>query len=223
MQKTIWENLTYGAEKNVSKETVYALCESLDLLAYIQGLAKGFDSVIGVDATPSGGQAQRLGIIRTLLKEHSPLLLLDEPTSELDVAGQRLVIEKLLSLRGTKTIVFITHNLAALERVDNIFFMAAGKLVENGSHAELVAKRGAYYEFLRVSFSLTEEGKKNQTNNDRVQAPEDASGEKKKKKFKERMDEALNAPHLKRERGRSKAVLAFDVKPIDKMTLNRNL
>ena len=64
-----------------------------------------------------------MGIVRTLIKEGAQLIMMDEPTSELDVESQKMVLDYLVSLRGKKTIMFITHNLTALERVDNILFL----------------------------------------------------------------------------------------------------
>jgi ABC-type multidrug transport system ATPase subunit len=174
MQKTLWENITYGARAfllfssflffsppppaHATREEVWAICQALNLHDFVRGLPKGYDSLIGTDVTPSGGQAQRFGIARTLLKEGAQLILMDEPTSELDVESQKMVLDYIIGLRGKKTVMFITHNLTALERVDNIYFLQNGKLEECGPHKELLRKKGSYYQFLKISFQMAGKG-----------------------------------------------------------------
>ena len=91
----------------------------------------------------SGGQRQRIAIARALLSQ-APFLILDEPTSALDPEHERHLVETLFALRGRRTIVLVTHRLELVVQCDRIFAMAAGRIVEEGTHRRLLARGGFY-------------------------------------------------------------------------------
>jgi ATP-binding cassette subfamily C protein CydC len=111
---------------------------------FIVKLPKGYETLIGEQGLRlSGGERQRLGIARALLKD-APILICDEPTANLDPHAERQVLETLFEIMQGKTALLITHRLIGLENVDEILVMEAGRIVERGSHAGLLAQGGLY-------------------------------------------------------------------------------
>jgi ABC-type multidrug transport system fused ATPase/permease subunit len=112
--------------------------------AFIEALPEGYDTVLSEGGRNlSGGQRQRIAIARALLTE-APFLILDEPTSALDPQHERHLVETLVTLRGRRSIVLVTHRLESVVPCDRIFVMEAGRIVEEGAHAELLARGGRY-------------------------------------------------------------------------------
>ena len=108
------------------------------------GLPAGYDTFIGEQGLRlSGGERQRLAIARALLKD-APILILDEPTANLDPATEKQVLETLLSVMKGKTALLITHRLVGLENVDEILAMEQGRVVERGTQAELLVCDGVF-------------------------------------------------------------------------------
>jgi ATP-binding cassette subfamily C protein CydC len=95
----------------------------------------------------SGGERQRLAIARTLIKD-APILILDEPTANLDALTEKQILETLFGVMRRKTSVLITHRLIGLENMDQILVMDHGQIVEHGTHAELIEKQGLYHRML---------------------------------------------------------------------------
>ena len=102
--------------------------------------------------TLSGGQRQRIAIARAVIRD-TPLLIMDEPTSSLDAASEKLVLEALDRLIQNKTAIVIAHRLSTIRRADIIFVIQDGRIVESGQHAELLEGSGLYATFYSLQFS----------------------------------------------------------------------
>ncbi|MGH7386665.1 MAG: ATP-binding cassette domain-containing protein, partial [Candidatus Rokuibacteriota bacterium] len=112
---------------------------------FIQALPLGYDTVLGEDgSTLSGGQRQRVALARALVRD-TPISILDEPTSALDVATEAQVWRNLEERLRGHTAIVIAHRLSTARRADRIVMLEAGAIVEQGSHDELMARRGAYF------------------------------------------------------------------------------
>ena len=120
---------------------------------FIERLPQGYQTLVGErGATLSGGQRQRIAIARAILRD-APLLLLDEATSALDAENERLVQQGLANLMAGRTTIVIAHRLATIQRLKRIVVMDQGKVVGEGSHAELVARGGLYARLADLQFS----------------------------------------------------------------------
>jgi ATP-binding cassette subfamily B (MDR/TAP) protein 1 len=108
----------------------------------------GYATQIGAKGVAlSGGQRQRLALARALLRRPQ-LLLLDEATSNLDSTSERLVQKAIENIAGSSTVIAVAHRLATIQNADVIFVLGSGKLLETGSHSELLSKRGVYYQMV---------------------------------------------------------------------------
>ena len=147
---TVAENIAYGAgERAVSREEIVAAARAAHALEFIERLPQGFDTPIGENgALLSGGQRQRLAIARALLKD-APVLVLDEATSALDNESERAVQAALETLMQGRTTLVIAHRLTTVERADRIVVMERGRIVESGTHAQLLAAGGRYAQLYR--------------------------------------------------------------------------
>jgi subfamily B ATP-binding cassette protein MsbA len=116
-------------------------------------MPQGLDTVVGDrGALLSGGQRQRIAIARALLR-NTPVLILDEATSALDTELERQIQEQLDALMQNRTTLVIAHRLSTVEKADRILVMDGGRVVETGSHAELLAKNGQYAVLYRMQFT----------------------------------------------------------------------
>lgn len=141
---TILENLVLGAKKELTFEEVNRVTEFVGIRRDIEEMPLNYQTELSNDGMEiSVGQKQRISLARALLTEAS-ILILDEATSGLDITNEQQIISNLLSLED-KTIIFIVHRLEIAKQCDKIFFIEEGKLIEQGSHDELIANRGAYY------------------------------------------------------------------------------
>ena len=104
----------------------------------------------------SGGQRQRIAIARALLTE-APILVLDEPTSALDPQHEQMITQTLGELKRHRTIILVSHRLSTVADCDQIFVMDDGRIVEQGTHDQLVAKRGLYFEMAKHQMKLADE------------------------------------------------------------------
>ena len=121
---------------------------------FISQFAEGYDTAVGEQgAQLSGGQRQRVAIARALLKD-APILLLDEPTAALDSESEREVQKALDALRQGRTTIVVAHRLQTIINADKIAVIENGAAVEQGAHAELIARDGAYRNFFAAQFGL---------------------------------------------------------------------
>lgn len=142
---TIAANIAYGSMRELSLADITAAAEAAHAMEFIRELPDGLDTFIGENgARLSGGQRQRLAIARALLK-NAPILILDEATSALDNESERHVHTALETLKSGRTSIIIAHRLSTIEHADRIVVLENGRIVETGTHRELLDKGGAYY------------------------------------------------------------------------------
>ena len=143
-------NVCFGAPVDAAKAR--AALAAANLADFVDGLPRGMATVIGHNGTQlSGGQRQRLAIARAIYKD-APILILDEATSALDSESERLVQQALETLMKGRTSLVIAHRLSTIERADRIVALEAGRVVEQGSHADLLAHRGLYARLHALQF-----------------------------------------------------------------------
>ena len=140
---TVGYNIAYGRE-NASQEDVIEAAKAAQIHDFIMRLPEGYDTQVGERGLKlSGGEKQRVGIARTLLK-NPPILLLDEATSALDSETEQGILESLRSMGKGRSVITIAHRLSTVVDADKIVVLENGHVVEEGSHAELLAKNGRY-------------------------------------------------------------------------------
>jgi ATP-binding cassette, subfamily B, bacterial len=141
----VWQNIAYGKPQASRAEIMHA-ADIANASEFIEKLPEGYDTMVGERGmTLSGGQRQRIAIARAILRD-APILILDEPTSNLDASSETLVVEALDRLMQGKTCIVIAHHLTTIRQANVIFVVKDGSIVEQGSHAELLALDGAYSE-----------------------------------------------------------------------------
>ena len=151
---TVRGNIAYGAPGQYSAAQIEAAAQAANAHAFITGLPDGYDTLLGERGTRlSGGQRQRLAIARALLTD-PPLLILDEATSALDTESERLVQEAVDRLLRGRTVFVIAHRLSTVVHADQILFLDRGEILERGTHAELLAARGAYHRLYSMQFGV---------------------------------------------------------------------
>lgn len=160
---TAAENVWFGdVSKTPSQERVNAALREAEAAKFVAKLPKGVNSYVnqwmesddgvkGVDL--SGGQWQRLALARNFYRD-SPIVILDEPTSAIDALAEARIFDRLFQQKQ-KTIITVSHRLSTVEKADMIFMLAHGKVVEYGTHAELVARHGAYYHMFESQLRRT--------------------------------------------------------------------
>jgi subfamily B ATP-binding cassette protein MsbA len=154
---TVSANIAYGRSGGASRAELEAATRAAHALDFIREMPQGFDTLIGENGVRlSGGQRQRLAIARALLKD-APILLLDEATSALDSESERHVQAALAELMRGRTTIVIAHRLSTIEHADRIVVLQRGRIVETGSHAELLARNGVYARLYRIQFALEQE------------------------------------------------------------------
>jgi subfamily B ATP-binding cassette protein MsbA len=141
---TVRNNIAYG-DPSRSDEEVIVAAKAAHAYDFIMELPNGFDTVVGESgARLSGGQQQRLSIARALLK-NAPILILDEATSALDTESEREVQKALENLMKNRTTFVIAHRLSTIKKADRIAVMQEGRIIEEGTHDDLLAKNGLYH------------------------------------------------------------------------------
>jgi len=146
---SIYNNIVFGME-GVSKEQVEEAAKIANAHDFIVQTEKGYQSSIGDRGTKlSGGQRQRITIARAILR-NPPILILDEATSALDSASERLVQEALFRVMQNRTSIIIAHRLSTIQHVDKIVVMQEGKIIEVGTHEDLIAANGVYRQLVKL-------------------------------------------------------------------------
>lgn len=154
---TIANNIAYGGLAGASREAITQAATDAYAIEFINKFDKGLDTEIGENGVKlSGGQRQRLALARALLK-NAPLLILDEATSALDTESERYIQAALQKVMGNRTTLVIAHRLSTIENADKILVIDAGRIVEEGTHRELLAKNGAYTRLHAIQFTDHEE------------------------------------------------------------------
>lgn len=143
---TIYNNIAFG-KKDASREDIIAAAKTALAHDFIMEMENGYDTIIGDRGMKlSGGQRQRLSIARAVL-QNPQVLILDEATSALDTESEYIVQQSIQKLMEGRTTIVIAHRLSTIRNADNILFIRAGKIVEHGTHDELMGKQDEYYNF----------------------------------------------------------------------------
>ncbi|HTR01144.1 MAG TPA: lipid A export permease/ATP-binding protein MsbA [Candidatus Acidoferrum sp.] len=150
---TVRDNVAYGELAGTPEAQIITALEHAHAMEFIRELPQGLDTVVGDDGLLlSGGQRQRLAIARALLK-NAPILILDEATSALDSASERHIQDALQYLMKGRTTLVIAHRLSTIEGADRIVVMDKGRIVESGTHQQLLAMGGTYASLHRLQFA----------------------------------------------------------------------
>ncbi len=150
----VLENIALG-DYQPDMQRVVQICHRLGMMDFVETLPNGFGTYLGENgASLSGGQKQRIAIARALYRDPE-ILILDEATASLDPDSEHFVQQaiRMLAVEG-KTIIFITHRLAAVQEFDRLYVLDKGKLVEEGNHAELIEREGKYFQMIRKQLVL---------------------------------------------------------------------
>ena len=152
-QGTIRENILLGADtkpEDVPEEAIEQACKDANIYDFVLSLPDGFNTVVGSKGSMlSGGQKQRVAIARALLRDPT-ILLLDEATSALDSESEKVVQAALDAAAEGRTTIAVAHRLSTIQKADMIYVFDQGRIVENGTHNELIYKRGRYFELVNL-------------------------------------------------------------------------
>ena len=150
--RTVRENIAYGQLEGSTDEQIIAAAKAAYAHDFIMSLPQGYDTPLGAQGLNlSGGQRQRIAIARAILK-NAPILILDEATSALDNESEYFIQRAFDAAMQGRTTIVIAHRLSTIENADRIVVMDQGKIVEQGTHAELLAMHGAYYQLHQRNF-----------------------------------------------------------------------
>lgn len=150
---TIAANIAVGEEVIDKSRLLYAV-ETANIRDFIESLPLKYNTKIGMEGNGiSQGQRQRLLIARCVYK-NPEFLFFDEATNSLDANNERIIMNKLTEFYRGKTVVIIAHRLSTVQNADNIIMLDRGRVVEQGSHKELIQKRGAYYTLVKNQLAL---------------------------------------------------------------------
>lgn len=148
---TVYENIAYGKE-NATREEVERVCRAAKIHSFIARLPNGYDTYLSDNAVNiSKGQKQLLTIARAMLLD-SPMLILDEATSNVDTRTEHIIQQAMTRLMEGRTCFVIAHRLSTIRNADKILVMDGGDVAEQGTHEELLAKKGMYYKLYRSQF-----------------------------------------------------------------------
>jgi subfamily B ATP-binding cassette protein MsbA len=147
----VWQNIAYG-KPGASRAEILRAAELANANEFIEKLPEGYNTVVGERGmTLSGGQRQRIAIARAIIR-NTPILILDEPTTGLDAASEKLVFEALDRLMEHKTVVVIAHRLSTIQRADIIYVLQSGRIEESGRHDKLLERSGLYARLYQLQF-----------------------------------------------------------------------
>ena len=150
--RTVRENIAYGLLQDATDEQVITAAKAAYAHDFIMALPQGYATQLGAQGLNlSGGQRQRIAIARAILK-NAPILILDEATSALDNESEYFIQRAFDSAMQNRTTIVIAHRLSTIENADRIVVMDQGRIVEHGSHVELIEKRGAYFQLHQRNF-----------------------------------------------------------------------
>ncbi|MGH8075829.1 MAG: ATP-binding cassette domain-containing protein, partial [Lysobacter sp.] len=149
-------NVAYGELENADAEALDRAVRGANAMEFVERLPDGLDTSIGSKGGRlSGGQRQRIAIARAMLKD-APILILDEATAALDTESERLVQDALNRLMPDRTTLVIAHRLSTIEHADQVLVLDQGRIVERGTHTELLAHDGLYAHLHRMQFREVE-------------------------------------------------------------------
>ncbi len=152
---TVAENIAYGRPDATDEQIAHA-AHLAGAAGFIEKLQHKYDEAISESGSNlSGGQKQRISIARALLTE-APIMVLDEPTSALDPQNEQLITETLRELKRQRTIILVSHRLSTVADCDQIFVMDGGKIVEHGTHQDLISMRGLYFSMAKHQMKLND-------------------------------------------------------------------
>ena len=141
--RSVYENIAYG-KPDATKEEVLRAAKLANADEFIRGLPDGYETMVGERGIKlSGGQRQRIAIARAILKD-APILVLDEATSALDSESEALIQDALSNLMRGRTSIVVAHRLSTIAGLDKIVVLNNGKIIEQGSHKELLERDGEY-------------------------------------------------------------------------------
>ena len=150
--RTVRENIAYGQLEGASDEAVIAAAKAAYAHDFIMALPQGYDTALGAQGLNlSGGQRQRIAIARAILK-NAPILILDEATSALDNESEYFIQRAFDAAMQDRTTIVIAHRLSTIENADRIVVMDQGRILEQGTHQELIAQKGAYFQLHQRNF-----------------------------------------------------------------------
>ena len=148
---SIANNIAYG-DKKVTREQIEHAAQLAHVTEFAQNMDNGLDTEVGENGVLlSGGQRQRIAIARAILR-NAPILIMDEATSALDTESERAIQDALTKLMDNRTSIVIAHRLSTIEKADKIVVMDQGEIIEQGTHQELLDKKGAYAALHQLQF-----------------------------------------------------------------------
>jgi ATP-binding cassette subfamily B protein len=147
----IWQNISYG-KPDATRGEIQRAAELANAHEFISNLPEGYDTMVGErGVTLSGGQRQRIAIARAIIRD-TPILIMDEPSSGLDAASEESVFEALDRLTVGKTAIVIAHRFSTIRRANAIYVIEDGRIVESGTHEQLLPAGGLYAKLYELQF-----------------------------------------------------------------------